>query len=91
VVYFAASVDDVETNTKFAESLGADFPILSDADKKVAAAYGVLRPDGGVSNRWTYYVGPDGKVLAVDKQIDVKTAGADIAKKLAELGVAKAE
>ncbi len=28
--YFTASTDDVDTNTKFAESLSADYPILSD-------------------------------------------------------------
>jgi peroxiredoxin Q/BCP len=89
VAYFAASVDDIETNTKFAQSLDADFPILADGDKTVAAAYGVLKPDGGMANRWTFYIGPDGKVLAVDKQVDVKTAGTDIAAKLGELGVAK--
>jgi peroxiredoxin Q/BCP len=88
VAYFAASVDDIETNTKFAESLDADYPILSDADKSVAEAYGVLSP-GGLANRWTFYIGPDGKLLAIDKQVDVKTAGADVAAKLAELGVAK--
>jgi len=89
VAYFAASVDDIETNTKFAKSLDADFTILSDADKKVAGAYGVLKPDGGVSNRWTFYIGTDGKILATDKSVSVKTAGADIAKRLGELGVAK--
>ena len=91
MAYFAASVDDVETNTRFAQSLDADFPILSDADKSVAEVYGVLRPDGGVSNRWTYYIGADGKVLAIDKEIDVKTAGADIAVRLGQLGVPKAK
>jgi peroxiredoxin Q/BCP len=91
VAYFAASVDDIETNTKFAQSLDADFPILADGDKTVAEAYGVLKPDGGLANRWTFYIGPDGKILDVDKQVDVKTAGADIAKKLAELGVAEAK
>ncbi len=35
VAYFAASVDDAETNKKFAESLELDYPILSDPDKKV--------------------------------------------------------
>jgi peroxiredoxin Q/BCP len=88
VAYFAVSVDDIETNTKFAESLDADYPILSDGDKSVAEAYGVLSA-GGLANRWTFYIGPDGKLLAVDKQVDVKTAGADIAAKLAQLGVAK--
>jgi peroxiredoxin Q/BCP len=89
VAYFAASVDDIETNTKFAQSLDADYPILADGDKAVAEAYGVLKPNGSTANRWTFYIGPDGKILAVDKQVDVKTAGADIAKKLGELGVAR--
>ena len=91
MAYFAASVDDIDTNTKFAQSLEADFPILADGDKTVAAAYGVLKPDGGTANRWTFYIGTDGKMLAVDKQVDVKTAGADIARKLGELGVAGAK
>jgi peroxiredoxin Q/BCP len=88
VAYFAASVDDIETNTKFAESLDADFPILSDADKSVAEAYGVLSPRG-TANRSTFYIGPEGKILAIDTNVDVKTAGADIAAKLGELGVAR--
>jgi len=90
VAYFAVSVDDIETNTKFAQSLDADFPILADADKTAAEAYGVLRPDGGAANRWTFYIGPYGKILAVDKAVDVKTAGAQVAKRLGELGIAKA-
>jgi peroxiredoxin Q/BCP len=88
VAYFAASVDDIETNTKFAQSLDADFAILSDADKKVAGASGSLK-ESGTSSRWTFYIGTDGKILAIDKKVDVKTAGADIAAKLGELGVAK--
>jgi peroxiredoxin Q/BCP len=91
VTYFAASVDDADTNRRFAESLDADYPILSDHDKKVAEAYGVLRPDGGVANRWTFYIGPDGKILDVDRDVNVQTAGADLATRLGELGVAKAK
>ena len=33
-----ASVDDLETNTAFAASLGADFPLLSDSEGDVARA-----------------------------------------------------
>ena len=54
VAYFAASTDDAETNKRFAESLDADYPILSDPDKKVAGAYGVLMPERGFANRWTF-------------------------------------
>jgi peroxiredoxin Q/BCP len=86
--YFAASVDDTETNRRFAESLGADFPILSDPSKAAARAYGVLGPLG-VARRWTFYIGPDGRVLDVDKEIATGTAGSDVAQRLERLGVAR--
>ena len=88
MAYFAASTDDAETNRKFAESLGLDYPILSDPTKETAKAYGVLMAMGFAS-RWTFYVGKDGNILHVDREVSTKTAGADIAKKLGELGVAK--
>ena len=87
-MYFAASVDDPASNKKFAESLEADYPILSDPDKKTAAAYGVLNP-GGFAARTTFYIGPDGKILEIDRKVSVKTAGEDVARKLGELGVAR--
>jgi thioredoxin-dependent peroxiredoxin len=86
VTYFAASVDDAETNRKFAESLGADYPILSDPGKEVARAYGVLSPLG-LASRWTFYIGADGKILEIDKKVKASTAGEDVAAKLAALGV----
>ena len=89
VAYFAASVDQPELNKKFAQSLDLDFPILSDPSKQVAQAYGVVGPSRQVAQRWTYYIGKDGKILAIDKQVNVASHGADIANKLAELGVDK--
>ncbi len=88
MAYFAVSVDDAETNKKFAEELDADYPILSDAEKKVAAAYGVLSASGFAA-RTTFYIGPDGRILDIDRKISVRTAGEDIAKRLGELGVAR--
>jgi thioredoxin-dependent peroxiredoxin len=90
VAYFAASVDDLETNTKFAQSLQADYPILSDADKKVATAYGVIGPFN-VAKRWTFYIGPDGKILHVDREVKIPTAAQDIVARLRELNVPKAK
>jgi peroxiredoxin Q/BCP len=46
-------------------------------------------PVVGLAKRWTFYIGKDGKVLFIDKEVKVDTAGADIAAKLAELGVAR--
>lgn len=87
VAFFAASCDDAATNTKFAQSLKLDYPILSDPDKQAAAAYGVVRDDRPFPERWTFYVGKDGKILAIDKQVKSATHGADIAARLSELGV----
>ena len=87
MAYFAASTDTAEKDKEFAESLGADYPILADPDKKVAEAYGVLMPVVGFAKRWTFYIGKDGKILAIDKDVKVDTAGADVAAKLGELGV----
>jgi peroxiredoxin Q/BCP len=81
-----ASTDPIEKNTEFAKMHDADFPILSDADKKVGTAYGVLSPRG-TARRWTFYIGPDGKILYIEKAVSTATAGEDLAKKLAELGV----
>ncbi len=87
--YFTASVDDAETNTKFAESLELDYPILSDPSKKVAEAYGVVNPERKVPFRWTFYIGEDGKILYIDKEVKTTEHGLDIAAKLKELGVEK--
>lgn len=89
VAYFTASCDDAETNAKFAKSLELDYPILSDADTKVAEAYGVLMPGKKMSNRWTIYIGKDGKILHIDKSVKTGSHGEDVAAKLKELSVAE--
>lgn len=86
VAYFTASVDDAEQNKKFAESLGLDFPILSDPTKETAKAYGVLN-ERGMANRWTFYIDQKGKIAHVDKKVNTETHGKDIAGQLKTLGV----
>ena len=88
VAYFMASVDPIEKNTEFAKAQEADFPLLSDPTKEVATAYGVLNQKGFAS-RWTFYIGRDGKILAIDKQIRVEQSAEDMVAKLGELNVAK--
>jgi thioredoxin-dependent peroxiredoxin len=88
VTYFMASVDPVDENAKFGAEHKADFPLLSDPTKKVATAYGVLNAERGFANRWTFYIGKDGKILAIDKAVKPDTSAEDMASKLGELGVA---
>ena len=87
VAYFTASTDTPEDNKKFAESLGLDYPILSDPSKKVAEAYGVVHEKRPVPERWTFYIGTDGKILHIDKKVQTKSHGSDIAATLKKLGV----
>jgi peroxiredoxin Q/BCP len=87
VVYFAASVDDAETNKKFAEHVEADYPILSDPEKKTAAAYGVVNADRPLAARWTFYIGPDGRILDIDTKVSPKTAGEDVVSHLEALKI----
>jgi peroxiredoxin Q/BCP len=88
VAYFTASVDEPEYNRKFAESLSCDYPILSDPDKSVAKAYGVVHGKREVPERWTFYIDKDGIVRAVEKKVNVTNAAAEAAAKLKELGIA---
>jgi len=89
VAYFTASNDPAEKNKEFAQSLNADYPILSDPDSSVATKYGVFNPERKAAQRWTFYIGADGKILYIDKSVKTESHGADVATKLGELGVAK--
>jgi thioredoxin-dependent peroxiredoxin len=87
VTYFMASVDPLADNKGFAEQQHADFPLLSDPTKETAAAYGVLTNPNGVARRWTFYIGKDGRILAIDKAVKPATSAEDMAAKLGELKV----
>lgn len=40
-----------------------------------------------VPERWTFYIGKDGKILYVDRQVKAATAGQDAVARLKELKV----
>ena len=93
VAYFMASVDPVDGekgNMAFAASEKADFPVLADPTKETATAYGVLSPDGAYARRWTFYIGKDGTIAAIDKAVRPATSAEDMIARLEELKVARA-
>ena len=92
VTYFMASVDPIDGekgNKAFAESQKADFPLLSDPTKETAKAYGVLN-ERGFASRWTFYIGKDGTITYIDKDVNahLATSAEYMAEKLGELKVA---
>jgi len=54
-----ASVDAIETHRSWIDELGGvDYPLLSDAEKKMSRDYGVLIDKEGVSARATFILNP---------------------------------
>ena len=63
-VIVGISTDDVETNTKFAESLNLEFALLSDADGNVAKSYGILN-ERKMASRTTFVIDKKGVIQEV--------------------------
>lgn len=90
MAYFTASCDTAKKNKEFAESLELDYPILSDPDRKVATAYGVVTAKRKFPFRWTIFIGKNGKILKIDKKVNARSHGKDLVKALAELEIEEA-
>jgi len=84
------STDKLEDNTAFAKKEDANFPILADPTQQTANAYGVLKDYGAIgklANRWTFYIGPDGTIRAIDKAVKPASSGEALLAELKELKV----
>ena len=73
------SVDSIDALKNFKSEYKLNFPLLSDADKKVSKAYGVLNKHGR-DNRITFIVDKNGKIADVITDVDVKTHASDVLK-----------
>jgi peroxiredoxin len=90
------SVDTLADNTAFAKKEEADFPIFADPTKETARKFGVLADYskfniGEVASRWTFYIGPDGKILDIDKKVSPGNSGQDLVAHLKALNVPAAK
>jgi peroxiredoxin len=59
----AVSTDPADAQRRFAGTLGAPFPILTDTDGGAARAYGVLDEASGRAQRAVFVISPDGVVM----------------------------
>ena len=71
-VVLGISLDSVESHKKFCAKDGLTFKLLSDADSKVATAYGSLinLRISKFAARNTFLIDPEGKVARVYKSVD---------------------
>ncbi len=81
------SLDDVKSHADFAAKYHVPFPLLSDADGKVAKAYGVLTSMMGVqyARRETFLIAPDGRIAKVYKDVDPQANSGQVLTDLAVL------
>jgi len=69
------SMDDLDTQKKYAQSLSLNFPLLADPKGEAAEAYGVK--NGEHASLATFVIGPDGKVVkAVEGKDALDPSGA---------------
>lgn len=74
---FGISADSVDSHVKFRDKFQLNFPLLADADHKVAEKYGAWREKNmygkkslGIQ-RSTYLIDADGKIVKVWKRVNV--------------------
>ena len=65
------SVDDVSSHKKFSEKYHLPFILVSDTDKRISTAYGVLKDPGTYTNRVTFLIEKGGKIAKIFPKVDV--------------------
>ena len=86
---FGVSVNSVDDQLHFREHHKLTFDLLADEDTKVTALYGAKMPVLNMSKRWTFIVGPDLKIHAIDKDVDPAKDAEHVALQLKELKTVK--
>lgn len=83
------SLDDVKSHAEFAAKYHVPFPLLSDADRTVATAYGVLVSSRGThyAKRTTFLIDPQGKIAKIYRDVDPEKNSIQV---LGDLGALKA-
>jgi carboxymethylenebutenolidase len=85
---YGISMDAVAAQAAFARDNGVGFPLLSDADGKVAKTYGTLAEGRGYAKRVTFIVDARGLVRHVFSRVDVRGHGDEVLAVLKKLGAA---
>jgi peroxiredoxin Q/BCP len=65
------SLDSIQSHREFSQKHQITFPLVSDEEKKIAKAYGVLSKDGAHVERVTFIIDRTGRVVKIFPQVDV--------------------
>ncbi len=86
VVVLGVSTDSPAAQKKFKDKYSLNFTMVSDKDKAISKAYGVLSLRGTAS-RTTFLIGKDGKVAHVFVKVKPDGHAQEVINKITELGL----
>jgi len=67
---FGVSADGVEALKKFKKNHSLNFTLLADPELRAIKSYGTKMPAVNISKRWTFIIGPDLRIRAIEKDVD---------------------
>ena len=67
---YGVSADSVETVNNFKKKHSLNFVLLADPGLDAIKAYGTKMPVINISKRWTFVIGPDLRIRAIEKDVD---------------------
>ena len=79
------SLDSITSHEKFTTKFGLPFPLISDKEKQIAKAFGVLRETGTSTNRITFIIDKQGKIANVFPKVDVSKHTEEVVAALKQL------
>ncbi len=77
IIIFGISVDSKKSIKDFINDHSLNFPLLSDGNKEVSKAYGVLN-NLGVDSRITFIIDKQGNIADIIRNVDVETHADDV-------------
>ncbi len=77
-IILGVSLDDIETQKRFKAELNLQYELLSDSDKGVSRAFGVLSTKGTSAQRKTFIIDTEGKIAHVFDKVNVKEHGKEV-------------
>jgi peroxiredoxin Q/BCP len=72
------SADRPEIQRRFIDKFSLTFPMVSDTEKSVIAAYGAKEVLGVTAKRKTFLIGPDGRIAHVWPKVSVEGHADDV-------------
>ena len=77
------SADKPEVQQRFVDKFSLTFPMISDTDKSIIAAYGTRKVLGMTAERTTFLIDPRGRIARVWRKVKVEGHAENV---VAEIG-----